>query len=225
MSTITETKPGTTPAPLTPAEVQRRLDEAEVRVSTLTDEHHRAAFEAEVGASGAEERLAVAAHQLQQAKARVATLQGALVCAREEEEHARRRIQAKLRRDNVAKITENLALRDAAAERLGSALEKAAGAWRELLDYSGKAVLPVPGMEFPAGAMTGLGDLRRAVERELFRVGATAERHQTDFPGANSHDLMMRENPTALPSLAVTVKEASTMVLARLGGDAAEATS
>jgi hypothetical protein len=223
MTTITDPKPAA--AQISPADIERRLADAEASVVRTTTEHQRAAFDAEVGLPGAEERLVITAHNLQDSKARVATLQGALVVAREEDERARARIQAKLRKDNIAKIAANLVRRDAAAERLAAGLKEAAEAWRELLDYSGKAVLPVPGMEFPHGSMTALGDLRRAVEREMFRVGSTPERHGTDFPGGNAHDMSVRENPGAIEPLADAIKGASAYVIARLNGEALEAVS
>jgi hypothetical protein len=224
MSTTNE-KPGGPPAVITPADIERRLIDAEAQVASCTAEHQRAAFEAEIGADGAEERLVIAAHRLQEAKGRVATLQSALVVARQEEERARRRIQAKLRKDNIAKIAASLERRDEAAERLAAGLKMAADAWRELLEHSAKAVLPVPGIEFPHGSMTGTGELRRAVEREMFRVGSTPERHGTDFPGANAHDISVRENPGAIEPLAEVVKGASHYVNATLQGEELEAVS
>ncbi len=208
--------------PISPAEIERRIVAAEATLAQLTAEHQRAALDAEADVPGAADRLKSQADRLAQAGNRLTTLRSALVAAQEAEERGRRQLQAKLRKDNIARINAALAQRDVAAERLADALEIACGAWRDLLDYSEKAAVPVPGVAHPLGVMITTGELRRAIERELFRVGARPVEHAWDFPGAKPHDLNYRDQPQNLPRLVDVVKAASAHLNAILRGDASE---
>jgi hypothetical protein len=210
-------------ATLTPADIEGRITEAEADVTQLTTDHRRAALDAEANVPGAAERLISLLERLQAAQARVVNLRSALIAAQEEEELGRRRLQAKLRKDNLAKIAVAFGRRDEAADRLSQHIAAAVAAWHELLEASEKAALPVPGIDYPPGAMTGAGELRRAVERELFRLGAVALDHGRDFPGGQAYDVMVRDQPETIQPLPELLKDASRIVTAILRGEQLEA--
>lgn len=213
--------------PLTPSpnEIEARIREAEASAAQLDAEHSRAALEAEGGASGASERLAASVERRQAHRARLETLRSALVAAREDEERRRARLQAKLHRENLSRVTAALDRRDEAAARLSQHIEAAVAAWHDLVDWSDKATIPLAGTGLPPGSMTGLGELRRAVERELYRLGAGSIDHTRDFPGGRAHDLELLDLPERLPSLAAAVKEASGYAVSHVGGEPAEASA
>lgn len=209
-------------ATLTPADIEARIGQAEASVEQIRAEHRRAALEAEAGNPGSSERLADTMQRLHAAEGRISTLRSALIAAREDDELSRRRLQAKLRKENLAKITAAFERRDRAGERLSQAIADAAVAWRDLLESSEKAALPVPGMDYPAGAMTTVGELRRAVEHEFFRLGAVVLDHNRDLPGGKSPDFTVRDAPNQIKALPAVLKESSRLVSAILHGDQLE---
>ena len=201
-------------APLTPEEIERLIAATQATVADLTADRQRAAFDTESGVDGASERLADINRRLQDARDRTDTLSSAMVAANAEAESQRLKLQAKLRKDNTAKVVTALSNRDKAAERLTAALETAAAAWHDLVEQSERAAIPVPGVpELHGGEMVYPKELRRAVERELWRVGAWPKavdaspgRDPRNFPGGNAHDFDFVDQPRALPRLADEVR-------------------
>ena len=209
--------------PLTADEIERRIATQETTVAQLVTEHQRAALAAEAGVQGADADLADVSRRLQEARDRIVTLRGAHVAAHEQDAIIRRKRQSKLQRDNLARIAANLARRDAAAERLQLGISTAVAAYREMVEASEKANLPVPGVEFPNDGLLSLGLLRQQTERELFRQGAVSVLHDQDFPGGKAYDFFFYDQPEKLPALTETIKAASKQVLSKLQAQVGEA--
>ena len=191
-------KPPLTPSP---ADIEAKIGEAEANAEQARAEHAQAALEAEGGLPGSAERLAQAVAQRQAATDRLETLRSALSAAHIEDQRHRARMQAKLRKENLARLTAALERRDQVAVRLAEHIGAAVIAWRELVDWSDKAAIPVPGGVMPQGALLHVGELRRAVEREIYRQGARALDHGHDFPGGRAHDVALIDQPDQLPAL------------------------
>ena len=206
-------KPPLTPAP---AELEAKIAAAEARLELARADHAQAALEAEGGLPGAAERLTRAAELRNAAFDRVEDLRGALTAAQAEVERQRARMQAKLRKENLARVAAALDRRDEAAGHLSEHVGAAVAAWRELVEWSDKAAIPVPGGVVPDGALLKVGELRRLVERELYRQGARALDHGHDFPGGRPYDVMMADQPDRLPALAEECKAASRWALKTL---------
>lgn len=198
-------------APLTPspADIEARIADAEAALDRANASHARAALENEGGLPGAAERLEAAVGNRQAAQQRLETLRSALRAAHEEEHRRNAARQAKLRKENLTRLTAALDRRDEAAVRLAEHIGAAVAAWRELVEWSDKAAIPVPGGVIPQGALLHAGELRRAVEREIYRQGARALDHAHDFPGGRAHDVEMIDQPDQLPALAEECKAAS----------------
>jgi hypothetical protein len=210
-------------APLTPspADIEAKIGETEARLHDTATQHGQAALEAEAGIAGAGERLAAIVERRQGLKDRLETLRSALVAAYAEEERRRARLHAKMKKENLARLGAALHHRDEAAQRLSDGLKLAVAAWRDLVASLDQAALP--GVELPLGSITTTGELRVAVERELFRLGARSEDHGRDFPGGRAHDVMMLDCPERLPPLVDVLKDASRYALNTVSGEPNEA--
>jgi hypothetical protein len=180
--------------PLTPSpnDIESRIGDTEGKLREADAQHGHAALEAEAGLPGASERLTAIAERRKALNERLETLRSALVAAHEEAGRRRARLHAKMKKENLARLGAALDARDEAATRLSEHIKAAVAAWRDLVDLSDKATLP--GLELPLGSLVGVGELRRAVERELFRLGASMD-HPKDFPGARSHDIELLDCP------------------------------
>jgi hypothetical protein len=213
---------GRSPLTPSPAEIEARIGEAESKLADVEAEHSRAALEAEAGVVGAGERLSAVLERRAGLNARLETLRSALGAARADERAREARQRAKLFKDNLARITAALERRDAAAARLSEHIGHAVSAWRELVELSDKAALPLPGMSpLPMGCLTNLGELRRALEQDIYRQGAKSLAHATDFPGGKAHDIELLDAPERLPALPDVVKQGSAFALARVAEGAA----
>ncbi|HEX3920067.1 MAG TPA: hypothetical protein VHW60_22240 [Caulobacteraceae bacterium] len=214
------------PPPLTSAEIERRLTATRQTLAGLVSEHPRAALDAEAGLDGAPQRLADNVAQQDAARQRIVTLESAMVAAREGEALDRTKLQARLRKENVGKVLQALQARDRAADRLQAALQAAAVAWRDLLTYSERAALPIPGLPEAHGVVTTPHEIARAVEREIWRVGtwpkaagASPGRDPRNMPGGNPHGFDFEEQPNALPKLADEMRRASDHAARQLTGE------
>lgn len=210
-------------APLTPspAEIEAKIAETETRLGDTAAQHGQAALEAEAGIAGASERLTAIVERRQALKDRLETLRSALGAAHAEEERRRARLHAKMKKENVARLGAALDHRGEAAQRLSDSLKAAVSAWRDLVDSLDQAALP--GVELPLGSITTTGELRVAVEREIFRLGARSDDHHRDFPGGRAHDIMMLDQPERLPPLVDVLKDASRYALNTVSGEPNEA--
>jgi hypothetical protein len=204
---------GKPPLTLSPADIQGRISEAEAKLNEADGEHSRAALAAEVGVAGAAARLAAVEETRRGLASRLETLRSALAAAQADERARQARSRAKLFKDNLAKITAAFGQRDEAAQRLSNHIAAATKAYRELLELSDKAALPLPGVSLPAGSLIGQGELRRAVERELYRLGARPLNHDQDFPGGRAYDVELLDAPDRLPALPEVVRDASRFAL------------
>jgi hypothetical protein len=208
--------------PLTPSpgDIEAKIADAEAQLSATDPDYSRAALEAEGGVPGAADRFAAVVERRKAIAGRLEMLRSALAAAQADERAHQARQRAKLFKDNLAKITAAFTKRDDAAQRLSDHIAGAAQAYRDLLELSDKAALPLPGVSIPAGSLIGTGELRRAVERELYRLGATALDHRRNFPGGKSHDIELLDAPERLPALVDVVKEASAFALATVSAGA-----
>jgi hypothetical protein len=209
-------------APLTPspADIEAKIADTEARLADTATQYGQAALEAEADLAGAAERLSAIVERRQAFKDRLDTLRSALVAAQAEEGRRRARLHAKMKKENVARLGVALDHRSEAAQRLSDHLKSAVAAWHDLVDTLDEAALP--GFELPLGSVTSTGELRRAVERELYRLGARCEDHGRDFPGGRAHDIAMLDCPEQLPALVDVLKDASQYALRTVIGEPEE---
>ncbi|MFZ0692864.1 MAG: hypothetical protein WAN51_01715 [Alphaproteobacteria bacterium] len=218
MSTLLNRSPKAPQAPKA-SEVLRKLEQAEATLADLEAQHGQLALDALAGVDGATKALADAEAKLSEARTKVANLHAAHRTAIANDEAAERARVTAIQKTQLNAVKSHLAARDNAAEELATALEAAGKAWRTLLQRSGQAQEACPiRTEFPLGGLCGLGDLRRIVEREMFRVaGDGSMNNAASLPGAHwGCDINLQHNPDAVPPLVDEIKRASAFVIGKL---------
>ena len=209
-------------APVTPAQIQIKLDAAASKAAVLRDEHRRLALAAVEGQADAMARVDVIGHELAKIDYDVATLQSAKAAAEARDQLTFRKQRAELYQSQLRSLKVHLGKRDRAAEELTDALKAACLAWNNILDATLKAentagaIGPLP----PGIALFGLEGLQQAVQHEIWRLGSdpTSQTNRLGFPAGASFDLSTRQNPKAIPPLPDTIKAASARVIATLSG-------
>jgi len=200
-----------------PAALERRARDAQNHLAELEREHSLAALAwAETGDSAELDRLDAA---ILAKRKNLAALTAAVKGSHEKAaaEHAER--QASMFASRLHSATIHARNREKAAAELQQACERAGEAWRKLLASTDKFIAAAP-MPLPAGSMTTVAMLRRAIECELFRVSgeAGALNRNRALPGSDPHDIGKTGNPDALRRLADVVRDADEHALATLKG-------
>jgi hypothetical protein len=123
--------------------------------------------------------------------------------------------QASKRAAQVAEIASHAAQREGIAADVTELATALCEKWREFQELSAK--MENVGLPLPSGAICGWVEQKRALEKELYRVGGDPSiAHTRSFPGADPHDLNMLSQPGNIPPLADTVKQANAHILATL---------
>ncbi|HEV2549258.1 MAG TPA: hypothetical protein VGU20_18095 [Stellaceae bacterium] len=202
-----------------PADIRKRISEQEAKIASLVEQHADAsvAWTSGTGPIAAMHSLDA---DLAAARAELRGLQAAVVRIEEKEAAAQKASRERIYAAQLGACKHHLNDRDKAGEKLTAALELVDVAYNELLASSDRALAACPiGQKIPLGAMLGLGEIKHAIEREMFRLMGDPEiGGKRTFPGAQSHDMKALNLPSTIEPLPVLLKRASEMVIATLKG-------
>lgn len=205
--------------PMISPKIAADLQQAEAALATLQARYDGAALSAALNEPGASGVLADLLAGIATARDRVTALTAAHRAALTRDEASARQARALIQKTQINAVKSHLQRRDKAAERLAKLLEEAMAEWKLLTVHSEKAKLANPiGGEWPDGGCNGLGEVRRLVEQELFRLGNETVVSGRTFPGAKVYHHDLDNNPPAVPPLADVLRKASEHVMAVLTG-------
>jgi hypothetical protein len=212
-------------APLRASEIEARLHRAQNEQAALNVGFDELALDAEVGVAGAADRFTERQAAVRACVAKIERLEAALKGAKDNEQRERFAIQARKRVRDLKKVEETLVAREKAAERLVAGIAEATSAYRAIQELTEQACRPVPEIRARYGEawLLGMGQLKRAVESELYRQGAHRKKpgddpgyHPGSFPGGKPPNADLIESPQRLEPLDVAIKNATTGLMALL---------
>jgi hypothetical protein len=116
----------------------------------------------------------------------------------------------------VDEVEKHLDERSEAVIKLSDAIAAAADCYREVqrLTIAAESV----GLPIPAGSMVRIGELTRAVQYELYRVGTDTVNKSRSFPGGEFDNFNHIDNPAVITPLVDVIKQAKTFTINQLRG-------
>src|SRR5262249_47377612 len=142
-------------------------------LSSLEAQRGALALAVTLGEKDAKEQMDAYRAKVETARARVSDLRAAQAAARERDAQADQERIAKARAGQVASLKQRLTARDDLVRKVAIDIANAVMHWRDLIDASAnvKDLLAELGVQAP-GALLEVGELRVAVQGEIFRVGS-----------------------------------------------------
>jgi len=215
-------RPPTPKGPETAPPIAERIDAAEHRLADLQSQHGPAAIEWAQGIEGAADRLAAIEQDITDVERELARLRVAHDEAVAADQRMLAQQRAAIQAAQLRKVKREFELRDDAALRLSVAIENAVSAYRDLILHSRAATRACPlGSTWPNGSLCGDGELQRAVDQEMFRLGDTDPVER--IPSFPRMDRYLLAHPNKVVPLAERVRRQSAITLANLKGEPAPA--
>ena len=197
--------------------IDRLLTDARARLAQAEVAHEAASFDAVIAEDPreADQHLAAAKQELDQARDKVTALTVALGLATKAAAHAEALADAQRKADQVAAFEHRLSERDAAVAIFAEALGETIVKFHTVLDLT-KDALAARGGSPVAGSLLYPAPLLRAIQADIYMrsaapplYGNISEVTRPSFPGAHCPDPRLAGTPSAIPSLVEAIAAGS----------------